>query len=332
MQVTLKENDLVYTPYGYGVLVSLGRKKQIDLLEEPPAKPADNGASEKDKQAPERNGDAPKILDREEAARPPLDDASINIVTVNLRWGGIVYLDDRLLKRKIRVNVKSFFGERTKFALTADITTTIAQLKAMIIEAAGENSKNICNLRLLYPMGYINELSVGTNTLENYRIPDNGNLILLVQTIFSLDPTIRGEGIKLSNNNLTANKNGGDVDFQTVLGSIPMNSGRYYWEIKIDKFVDEEDLFIGVARKEVDLNMRPLDTKLYWGYMPLCARKFGPDGELVEYGFSCKAGDILGVLLEFKQGVGTLSFYKNGAKCGTAYTCLLYTSPSPRDS
>jgi tripartite motif-containing protein 9/67 len=32
-----------------------------------------------------------------------------------------------------------------------------------------------------------------------------------------------------------------------------MSSGKHYWEIKIDKFVDEEDLFIGIARKEIDL-------------------------------------------------------------------------------
>jgi tripartite motif-containing protein 9/67 len=27
-----------------------------------------------------------------------------------------------------------------------------------------------------------------------------------------------------------------------------MSSGRHYWEIRIDKYVDEEDLFIGVAK------------------------------------------------------------------------------------
>lgn len=27
-----------------------------------------------------------------------------------------------------------------------------------------------------------------------------------------------------------------------------MSSGSNYWELKIDKYVDEEDLFVGVAR------------------------------------------------------------------------------------
>jgi len=43
-----------------------------------------------------------------------------------------------------------------------------------------------------------------------------------------------------------------------------MNSGSHYWEIKvillkkyiknkIQKYVDEEDIFIGIARKNIDL-------------------------------------------------------------------------------
>jgi hypothetical protein len=33
-----------------------------------------------------------------------------------------------------------------------------------------------------------------------------------------------------------------------VLGTLSMSSGRHYWEIRLDKFVDEEDLFLGIAR------------------------------------------------------------------------------------
>lgn len=41
-----------------------------------------------------------------------------------------------------------------------------------------------------------------------------------------------------------------------------------------------------------------------------------------EYGFASKLGDVIGVLLEFRTGVGTLSFYRNGTKCGQAFTNL----------
>jgi len=75
----------------------------------------------------------------------------------------------------------------------------------------------------------------------------------LVQSSFSWDINAKGSGIKLSNYNLTANKNG-ESDYQCVLGTIAINSGKYYWEIRIDKFVDEEDIFVGVARKNIEFH------------------------------------------------------------------------------
>ena len=55
------------------------------------------------------------------------------------------------------------------------------------------------------------------------------------------------------------------------------------------------------------------------------AKSFGSDGVLYDYGYVAKHGDVIGVLLEFKSGVGTLSFYKNGTKCGVAFTNLTGT-------
>ena len=52
------------------------------------------------------------------------------------------------------------------------------------------------------------------------------------------------------------------------------------------------------------------------------AKKFGPDDVMDDYGFISKINDVIGVLLEFKQGIGNLSFYKNGNKCGIAFSDL----------
>jgi tripartite motif-containing protein 9/67 len=46
---------------------------------------------------------------------------------------------------------------------------------------------------------------------------------------------------------LTANKKI-EIDFETVLATVGFNSGRHYWEIKLDTFVEMEDIFVGVAR------------------------------------------------------------------------------------
>ena len=97
----------------------------------------------------------------------------------------------------------------------------------------------------------------------------------------------------------------------------------------MDKYGDEEDLFIGIARKDIDLNVRPLDSGMFWGYMCLwnilidrlekywlirsnSSKKVGADGVLYDYGYQAKQNDIIGVLLEFKSGMGSLSFYRNG--------------------
>jgi tripartite motif-containing protein 9/67 len=54
------------------------------------------------------------------------------------------------------------------------------------------------------------------------------------------------------NDNLTANKRV-EVEYETVLGTIEINSGMHYWEIKIDKFVELDDIIIGVSQKGMDL-------------------------------------------------------------------------------
>lgn len=60
--------------------------------------------------------------------------------------------------------------------------------------------------------------------------------------------------------------------------------------------------------------------------MPLRAEKLGPDLNFIPYGHKCKKGDIVGVLMEFKSGIGSLSFYKNKEKCNNpAFTNLTGT-------
>jgi len=161
-------------------------------------------------------------------------------------------------------------------------------------------------------------LNQPNNTLEHYNISDQAHLVLLAQTSFHWDPNCKGSAIQTSNNDLTITKSA-DADFQSILGNLQISCGRHYWEIKIDHFTDEEDLFIGIARKSLDLYARPMDTKVFWGYMCLCAKKFGPDGLMLDYGYQAKKGDVIGVLLEYKSQIASLSFYRNGAKCGVAF-------------
>ena len=51
---------------------------------------------------------------------------------------------------------------------------------------------------------------------------------------------------------MTANKRV-EVEYETVLGTTEISSGMHYWEIKIDKFVELDDIIIGVSQKGMDL-------------------------------------------------------------------------------
>lgn len=105
---------------------------------------------------------------------------------------------DSLVMRKVQIHVKTFFGKRLKVSLFVDIRNTIQQIKNRVFEKCEENAKNFYNIRMIYPMGYMQELDVSTYCLESYRIPNGANLIMLVNTTFTWDPSHKGAGIKVS--------------------------------------------------------------------------------------------------------------------------------------
>ena len=70
--------------------------------------------------------------------------------------------------------------------------------------------------------------------------------MLVGKMSFTWDLNAKGPHIDLSNNNCTASKLQNN-DYETVLGSISISSGVHYWEIKIDKFVDLDDIIVGVS-------------------------------------------------------------------------------------
>jgi len=97
-----------------------------------------------------------------------------------------------------------------------------------------------------------------------------------------------------------------------------MSEGRHYWEIKIDKFVELDDIIIGVSLKGMDMRSRPFDTGKFWGWICTGGRKIYPSApggppQAREYGGNSKAGDTIGCLFEFKSNnMGSLTFLKNG--------------------
>jgi tripartite motif-containing protein 9/67 len=87
------------------------------------------------------------------------------------------------------------------------------------------------------------------------------------------------------------------------LGAIPLNSGKHYWEVKIDKFVEQEDAIIGVAKQDYDLKSLHFDgisNMKLWGFMSLAGKIIKENGDAEDFGVPAKKDDLIGVLLEFK--------------------------------
>jgi len=72
-------------------------------------------------------------------------------------------------------------------------------------------------------------------------------------------------------------------------------------------------VFIGVARRDVNLYSRPQESGAFWGYVCTGGKKFAPDVLIEDYAEGARTGDIIGVLLEFDESNNaTLTFTKNG--------------------
>lgn len=193
------------------------------------------------------------------------------------------------------------------------ISDKLDRLRELLQLKEPEEMSSYHVIKLVYPMGTIQHLNLD-QTFEQLEIPHNAQLLLLGQKSFTWDLNYKGSNIQLLNNCLTANKKF-EMDYETVLASVGFNNGRHYWEIKLDVFVEMEDIFVGVARRGVDLYTRAWDTGSFWGWICAGGRKFcpaSPSPMVQEYGGFSKINDVVGVLLEFRDGVGSISFYNNG--------------------
>ena len=76
--------------------------------------------------------------------------------------------------------------------------------------------------------------------------------------------------------------------------------------------IDVEDIFIGIATKDINLLAKPTEGQPFWGYICCAGKIFSPKEEqVIDYGEMCTINDVIGVLFELNNGFGQLSFYRN---------------------
>ena len=174
-------------------------------------------------------------------------DREKTIIEVTFLKGGWGFIQRRELKTHLKIYVKVFHGQRKVYEIDVAIMDKIQVIFDQLQKRDEKGMRQYFKSKLIYPMGRLRNLNLCLNdTFLDQQIPDGAKLVLVGKQSFTWDINAKGDNIQLLNHNLTANKKV-EVEYETVLGTIEISSGMHYWEIKIDKFVELDDIIIGVS-------------------------------------------------------------------------------------
>ena len=127
------------------------------------------------------------------------------------------------------------------------------------------------------------------------------------------NPLAIGSVITASNGNLDFSSSS-SASFGSVLGTIGLSSGKWYWEVTMNA----PRSAVGVAKNNVALSTNVANDANAWMYQ--WTGNKSNNGTETAYGATYTTNDIVGVA--FDADNATLTFYKNGSSQGQAYSGL----------
>jgi len=132
----------------------------------------------------------------------------------------------------------------------------------------------------------------------------------------TLNPLFNPTDTTLSNGNLKITT--GSTDNGLCLATIGVYSGKWYWEVLLDE-VSGDGTFIGITTAGIPILNYLGEFSGSYSYASFNGQKYN-SGSGTSYGATYATNDIVGVA--FDADAGTLTFYKNGASQGTAYSSI----------
>ncbi len=137
----------------------------------------------------------------------------------------------------------------------------------------------------------------------------------------TLNPLNKQSNLTLSNGNLDTSSPVVGT-WRSVVGTVAMTSGKWYWEATAGANGAANHYFVGIAATSFNAltdNLYIGSTTDTWGYYGANGAKYN-NSTGVGYGATYTTNDVIGIAYDADSG--TLTFYKNGVSQGTAYTGL----------
>lgn len=126
------------------------------------------------------------------------------------------------------------------------------------------------------------------------------------------NPNDKSSSITTSNGNLAATL--GVAGWVSIKGSFGVSSGQWYWEVL---YSSGANMFAGIGTSATTLSSYPGSTADSYGVQASNGNKYN-NAAATAYTSAIAATDVVG--MAFDATAGTLTYYKNGASLGTAFT------------